>query len=486
LVAGGGALAAGCGPVPADPAAGDLTSNKSALIAGAMNVSEGIPMSDAETETAAVAIGPVVATAYMVFWEPTADTRCRGLSQIGMSYLSGPNTTAPIWRQLDLPVPPEMGSLRMSPSITATDNGTSYAVTVSAVAFSTALWNSEIGATQNCVSLDLYNNWRGDQVCAMKVTIPKDGTAATAGAANCFASSPSNNYFDTALTTVGSTTYMAAWDAAAYSIDFFNLTTGTKLASPFPGMLVNPGPVFVKGSPADLIAFDDESQMFWLSTFYAGTWLTPVAMSPNPSHFSPVLPDGITGTREYAAVYVPNAHGPGTTTLYYLDGHKLVGWSRQSGGVPDIFNSFSSASNHYVFHPAAEVATVPNDPAPYPAYFPLLTYWESDTSTGRLSLNYMGVAGKVHTLQSDVQAPCPVKGTWGYHDEMAVQDNNMPIEGDNAAASTFWRFVTDSTDGTCPENPDQDEFDHPTSGLSSSTTPQHISAYSISLSTASQ
>jgi hypothetical protein len=503
------AASVGCGSIPNASSEG-VASTQSELVTGAMNVSRGLyptTASNAESQTASVGMGKVVAVAHMLFTgtigpgnnEDEQDQRCRGISQVALSYFSGPGTT-PVWRGLVFPVPLGIGSIRMDPSISYFENTSSYTVSVSAVAFSTAYWNSQIGG-DSCVSYKPYALWLPDQVCVMSVTIPKSGAAAAAPPTpKCVSAAPGGNYNDTALTTIWRTvagvptpaTYLAVWDRATAggTVDFFDVssTPPQKLATPFinstqpvkPSAIAR-GPIFVKGDPTSLIAPDTNGD-FWLTSYSvtSGTWGSPVRMSPKPSGFVPTgvaLPFHMFGYREYAAVYVPNSYGPGMTELFYGKstsiGQSLVGYALTAGGQPGVSNLFNSEVGHNSFRPAVEVVTIPALPGGRPSYASLLTYWddggqnaETQGPNGILALKYSWAGGAPQMSAAGEQTPCvvgSVTGYWGYNDEMAVQNNNT-------ATPTFWRFFVDSTDGTCVAD---DDFDH---GTGPSTTPQHVSA----------
>jgi hypothetical protein len=105
-----------CGTSEPLPGEEDLTSVVSEVVAGAVDISQGIDQSIVESETAAAGIPgtPVVAVAYNLVDSghiPRTGQRCRGYAMLGLSYFTNGS-----WRRTHIPVPSiGIASLRYRP-----------------------------------------------------------------------------------------------------------------------------------------------------------------------------------------------------------------------------------------------------------------------------------------------------------------------------------------------------------------------------------
>ena len=493
--------AVGCSaPAPTEP--GENVGNTSeGLITGAINISDNLlglrHNSDAESQTVAVAMGSAIAVAYNSFFVPVADTRCPRLSQIAMSYLTGPT-----WQAIHIPVGPTISSsvaaLRFTPSIAYVDAGSNYTVYVSNVAYSTSEWPGYNGnhdpavAGNDCIPYNHqpdnrgYTDLHGDKLCVTQLNLPKSGAAATITAQNCFGE-PGANYFDTALTAVAGQTgaYLVSWNQATHGASFFT-TAGVQLSSPFPNKTIQGAPIFAKNTQAQLVAPDINGAFWWTRLNPAGsnptlwTWSAPVPLSSStfPYHWGDLsLPDGIATLNQYSAVMMNGFMGPGAMYLFYRSGTSVVGFARgEISSAPG--NVFISRPGFNAFTPAVEIATIPNEFGIAPGAHPMLSYWDNSGPGGNLVLNHTWPGQPVFAYgDGQGQVPCPRIGAgyWGYRDDMVVQNNytNSP---------TVWRFFTDSTHGTCDFSADEAaHIQYAFFGQIAlpSSTPQHVSAYTV-------
>jgi hypothetical protein len=491
--------ALGCGGPASVQPDDSLARSVSALMVGNTNVSDGLAglhgNSDAESQTVAVSMGGAIAVAYNSFFVPTPDTRCPGLSQIAMSYLTGPS-----WQAIHIPVSaPGIAALRFTPSIAYRDNGSSYRVYVSNVAYSTAEWPNYNGnhdpnsPGNDCIPYNHKNNLvgytelNGDRLCVSEVDVPKNGAVASVISQSCFGE-PSANYYDTALTMVANQPYVVSWNRATASASFLT-TTGIKLATPYPGQVMIGAPIFAKQSQIDLVAPDSRGAFWWTTLNASGadptqwTWSAPLSLNDVgvPYHWGDTsLPDGIATNNQYTALVVNGFMGPGSIYLFYRSGTSVVGFARGQGSGVAPFQVFTSRSGFNAFTPAAEDAIIPNEFGIAPGHHPMLTYWDDSGFQGHLVLNYTWANQPAFPGPGN-QVPCPVVGSgyWGYRDDMVVQNNNT-------TAPKLWRFFTDSTpsadSGACDLT--ADEADHITYDASGavthqSTTPQHVSGFSV-------
>ena len=238
------------GSRPPFPAGAESTETAtSALIGGkpnaSVNVTQGIPNSKIESETAAVTLDspPGTTLGHAVAYNsadrtpghimPSGSTYqiCEGFSAAELSYtlnsspvMAGANFTA-----LRFPTPPTIAMLVGDPGIVAEDVGAAWRVFVSSLAISTSRWG-----TASCLALGLQPH--PDQVCVMNATIPKNGGAATLGTPWC-----SNTGFDfdgTALqvttTNAGQNVYVSSMDLLTDTAHVWQVGQSSELPNPFP------------------------------------------------------------------------------------------------------------------------------------------------------------------------------------------------------------------------------------------------------------
>lgn len=447
----GGQLVA-CGTNRSD----DLTEAVSAVVSGATNVSDGrIPRSIAESETAAVAIGGVVAVAYNSPAARDIGERCNGYSAVGTNIWNGVS-----WG-LGIHFSPWPGTAiyRGDPSIGAWDDGSgNLQIYVSTLAHSTAQWNSQPKQADGCISLSTYANMTPDRLCVVQLS---QSTAPGGGASIVNTTCMNTGNVDgTALVVSGGTPYVASWDTTSRLV-FYRATDGAQLASPLSSRVIIGHPIFTKNDNSVHLFAPDNAGHFW-ETFYntsTGTWDAGTAVA-TATQFSwgMLMPFGLRGGKEYSAVYMPGSAGPGANYLFYRDNRGLiVGYSHQSGGIPGWSLAFTSEAGLSAFHPAAAVAAVPNEFPPYTGYHLALSYW--DNSGGSAAV--MKYTNSLSTTPTGIgsETPCPHHGYWGDYDEMAVGNNN-------SSNPTFYRFFTDSTKSACADTTDW-----------STSVPQHISVF---------
>lgn len=464
-------LVAGCGGSTGD-LEGTLETQTADLMSGTTNVSDGIVTgSMAESETAAVARGSVVAVAYNSSNAPVPNQRCRGYSQIAMSYLNSAST----WKAIHFPTSAGIAAFRGDPSIAIGDaDSSTYRVWVSTLASSTTQWNAATNST-NCVSDTAYHDdIHRDKLCVIPVRIPKTGGGtATVESVVCTPSTSTHNYDGTAITAVpqvanGVTTwtpYLASWASepsdAGTTLNFYKLSGSSLIqrANPLSTKAIKGHPIFVKGQFA-LIA-PDSSGTFWFTTFNdaMNTWAPPITMGSGFTWNQPMAL-GMRGGKEYAAINVPSPSGPSTTYLFFRGGSNLFGMARQSGGGSSgLFQALNVSGNP--FHPAVAVATIPSTQPNTPSTFKaMLTYWLPTSLTqAQMHVTWIGKSN----LAKATETPCLLGEYWGDYDEMAVQN-------DGTASPTFWRFATDSTKTTCSP---------PANGDWSPNVVQHVSGFSL-------
>lgn len=436
------------------PAAERTGTTDSALVSGAVSLSGfRVPNSMAESQTAAIAMGGFLVTAFNVFNAPEANFRTPPVSQLGIAYVT-PNVTA---RALHFDVPSEVTALRFGPSLAYYDAGDRYKVFVSAIAYSSNIFNHRM-------TYDDYAVLQADRLCVFTVDFLKTEDDATVVGHRCMAPTGGTPYYwDTALSVFNTVPYVATWDRNSRSVQVFNAFTGSQVASPFTSFNIDGSPIFAKAGAQTSLTMVAPSNVsgFLLSSFNpnTGVWSTPLTMSSVPSgfSFSHTLPFGMEGSRDYTAVIVPNGPTPTSTYLFYRKGSQIVGYVRAGFGNPQTLTQvFTSRTGFDAFQPAAEVATIPQENGIFPGAHPLLTYWDNSGPGGILSLNRTWIGQPVISLATET--PCPHDTYWGLYDDMAVRNNNTSLP-------SIWRPFTDSTDGTCVASEDW-----------SSTTVQHVSA----------
>jgi len=469
-------LLIGCGPD--DASVSSVTDVRSAAlsIVGPNNISAGvIPNSIAQSETAAAAIGNVVAVAYDAFADPIPGERCFGDSEVGLSYYAAG------WKGMNLYPNYAAAMFTGDPSIAAWDpGGSNYTFWVSTKAISGNLWDSLPKTADSCISTTTLQYTAPDAICVVAISIPKSsgGGVATITSGSCNVSTPGLTGA-TALTVSNGIPYVAgfvtgsSYKAVFYRGDYGGSQLAQPPAPPLPwGIAANP--IFAQNTPLDMF-FADSMGTMW-ETLYnvsADTWSAPRSVNPpswgNLSYGgAQTLPFGAkAGAGEYTAAYLPGSAGPGNVYLFYRSNiQQIVGWAR-STSTPGWTQVFTSAAGRRAFHPATAIATIPHEHNPYTGYHLGLTFWDDGGSNGAMNLKYtdnVGVTAPI-TLTSEVPCPHVYLGSsfWGYYDGMVTFQNNT-------ADPYFGRFFT--TDKTWPACM-ADTADWTTN------TPQHVAAIEV-------
>lgn len=448
--------ASGCGSSAGTDGTETVDSVKGELVSGAQNVSDGIvPNSLVESETAAVGIGAVLATAYNA---PHANGEiCHGYGGLGMTVWNGS------WHGIRF-TPANGSSLFIGdPSIAAYDpGGSSVTVYVGTLSQSETWWNAQQKQGDGCISLANFNP-APDQLCVVTASVPKSGSGAIT-VTNTRCMTPGGSVDGTALTAVNNTPYIASWHNSN-SVVFYRASDGALLASPLTSHTIKGHPIFSKYDNLHLYA-PDSAGRFWSASYSTsgGTWVGESGV-PNtyPFQWGSTLPFGLRGGREYSASVLPNDTGPGRFVLAYRDTRGRIVVYTQS--VSGWGLAFTSPAGYSAWHPALEMATFPapagQDP-PYRSYSLGLTYWDNmPGSGGSASLKYtIGLSPTPIVLASET--PCPHSGYWGDYDEMSVWNNYT-------ANPIFYRFITDSTKSACLAD----------TTYWSTNTPQHVSVLSF-------
>jgi len=436
-------LLLGCGDYSGVNQDNDVDSVAGAVVSGAANVSDGlIPNSLAESETAAVGIGAVLAVAYNAPHYSKPGEVCPGYSTVGMSYWNG------TWQALRFAPANGAAILFSDPSIGAWDpGGSAYNVYVSTLAYSQTMWNAQPKLSDLCMTIATYQAMPDpDELCVLTVSVPKSGSgAATVTGTRCM--TPGGSLDGSALVVSAGIPYAATWNLSN-AIHFYRASDGTRLSSPFPTHTIKGHPIFTKNDGAVHMFAPDSGGGFWENTYNASTGAWPTSEIHLQGQFpftwgDTTLPFDLRGGKEYTAAYQPAPNGPGNYFLFYRDSRgRVVGYGRSSSSMPSWFLAFTSPAGASAFHPSVAVATVPNEFPPFSGFHIALSYWDdSGGAGGSAALKYTNsLSATPATIASET--PCPHVRYWGDYDEMAVWNNNT-------SSSRFYRFFTDSTKSAC-------------------------------------
>ncbi len=466
---------------PETPGIGTATS---ALVAGALNASQGlIADSSSESETAAVTLDFPPGTTYgtAVAFNATdithtsgsgaTERKCRGWSASAVSYLTANPNNA--FRAFRVPVSISgISALRGDPAMVAQTGNGAWIVWVSSLAYSDSRWNSAadgngcvLKSDLNDVTKPVHNT---DRACVHPVFIPADGSPGFAlpGYGWCVASS-GGNMDGGSLFASPSTgkVYAAYWNVARDRVDVYQ--NGVAIASPFtPGVKVYGHPIFTKSKGT--VTFDgyptvivpDSNGTFYLSRLNEQTmtwtqhelvadgyrWGQNVAINGGPQ-VRPInyTADSFSNNAEDYLwfVYSKPADSSGKIRLQAVRcsfiGTQTLSCTKPAAGI--------TPAGANAFMPTLASVGVNGD------YRPWVSYWSDVFGAGNLILVMARISrgapydsAPLGTMTpyypGPIEQACPYGDYWGDYDSMTVWNNG-------SAQPTLLRYLTDSTAGPC-------------------------------------
>ncbi|HLK41295.1 MAG TPA: hypothetical protein VKU41_31305 [Polyangiaceae bacterium] len=442
----------------------------SALLSGAVNVSQGIVSgSPLEKEVASVTLDYPPGTTYGVaavfnalddaHVDNNTNDLCKGYSYSAMSY-----DTNGAFRGLRIPTPSGIAMLNGDPAVAVATVPGYWVLWTLSLATSNAAWG-----TNQCLSVLAAP----DEACLTAVAIPADGSAASilSQYTTCYPAQVGgldggSLFWSTATGNVYSAHYQ---QANPYTDNFGKIVVyknGVFLGYPFGSTLFLGHAKFMQTGGFDSIptvVAPDTNGYFWVARYdeTGGTWTVNSVTSAPGAPFkweedTPIRGGTAVRGEQFAGDFYQEFKGGEDFMWMFYETKVSAYGTKRLQGVRCVFYGVNviecdspvgslTPSGANAFMPSVAAVNVQgrqNDIG----YRPWLSYW-TDIGGGQVQMVMAKVSrmdGTLTTypLQGITETPCPYEDDWGDYDSFTVWNNG-------SSQPTLLRYLTDTTAQAC-------------------------------------